>query len=485
MASLKQKTVSGMKWQLINKIAQKVISVGTFAVLARMLEPSNFGLFALAFVLIDGLGLFEGLGLDAGVVQSRNKDENMLHTAFWMMVAQGSVVCIGCYFSAPYVGKFFNNAEVVPVIRALSFIFILSSITRVPKALLTKTMQFNRLAMSQLIAAIVNSTVAIGLAFVFRNVWCLVWAYWLKQLTITLYFWWWSEYKFKFQFDRECAKELVKYGKYLAGVSIIWYIGSQLSNIVVGKLLGVTLLGYYALASNIGNFINTHFVQMLSTVLFPAYATLQHDKEELKRVFLKTTGYVAIFAFPFAALLVTVSQEFVNFLYGPKWSEIVPLIQWYGVMELSLPFTASVASLFNACGKSKYSFILNLITISVRFPLIIFMVHHWGMLGAVLSELLVRMLSTPILLYFSHKLIGVTPWEQVKIFKVPLVCSVLMIGAILLFKSVILGHHFLAGNFSSFASLVAVSLSSYAACFMLFDRLTANELRKMIFHAKS
>src|SRR3990167_2050017 len=123
MTTLKHKTVSGVKWQIASKLLEKGISVVTFAVLARILNPPTFGLFAMSFIAIDALGLFKAFGFDSALVQRKDRVEASSHTAFFMTQLTGRVLFITCYLVAPLAARFFNNKEVLSIVRALGFLF--------------------------------------------------------------------------------------------------------------------------------------------------------------------------------------------------------------------------------------------------------------------------------------------------------------------------------------------------------------------------
>ena len=139
------------------------------------------------------------------------------------------------------------------------------------------------------------------------------------------------------------------FGKFMLGLSLLGFIGTNLNNAVIGRMLGVVSLGYFALAANIGNFINTHFTHLISRVMFPAYSSIQGDREALKRAFLKTCKFISIVSLPFAILLITLSKEFVMTLYGEKWLSIIPLIRIFGFIQLSVPIVACSGSVCSDC----------------------------------------------------------------------------------------------------------------------------------------
>ena len=164
--SLKQKTFSGVKWQVINKVLQKAISVGTFAILARILEPSVFGLFALAFVAIDGFHILKSFGLDSALVQRKDNIEEAADTAYVIVQAQGIILFAICFLIAPLAAHFFHNPQVESVIRALGVIFIFNSFSKIPTTLLVKNMRFNITSAIELVGSVVNSVCAVSFALI-------------------------------------------------------------------------------------------------------------------------------------------------------------------------------------------------------------------------------------------------------------------------------------------------------------------------------
>ncbi len=484
--SLKQRTVSGVKWQMINKIAQKVISVVTFAVLARILEPSTFGLFAMAFILIDGLQLFKSFGIDTAIIQRKANIEEAANTAYFIVQAQGLLLFLMCYLAAPLGGYFFHNHDVISVIRALGVIFIFTNFSKIPSTLLAKQMRFGVLSAIELLGSVVNAAMAIGLALFSPSVWCLVYAYVAKQITISLLARHFSGYRMAWQFNSKIAWELLGYGKYIMGLSWLWYLQNNISGMMVAKLLGATSLGYLALAGNIGNFINTHFTSVISTVMFPAYSKIQDDHARLRRVYLKNIRYVATVSLPFSIGIVCLAKELVLAVYGEKWITVVPLMQIIGFMQIFIPISFCSGAVFMGCGKPGYDFYLNLCGLIVRIPLLIVFAKVWGLTGAVYSSLIAVLLFAPISIYMVHKIVSFAVKDLLASFAPALWASLLMAGTIFAAKNLITGccYPFLGGHyFIQLLILGVTGITAYGLSFYLLDRGTTAELKQMIFNA--
>ena len=489
MASLKEKTISGVKWQVFNKVAQKGVSVISFAILARVLDPPTFGLFALSFVLIDGLGLLRTFGIDSSIIQKKDCSDADKDTGFIMIQATGFLAFALCFLSAPIAGHFFKNAHVVSIIQALGVVFILSCFGRVSQAMLVREMRFKLLSAIEVTGSILNSVFAVVFALISPTVWSLVGAYLIKQLTMTALTVYFSKYKFKWRFDWKEAKELFHFGKFLTGVSLIWFVNNNLGNVVVGKILGTVSLGYLALASTVTGFMNTHFTALISNVLFPAYSTLQHDPEALKRAYLKTNKFVSMVNIPFSIATILMAREIVMTVYGEKWMPVIPLMQLTSVANIVVPLMVSTGTIFNGCGKPEYSYRLALLNLLVRIPLVILFTLKWGVTGTITSALVNLAIVTPVYFVFTRKIVRFTLRELFEQFLPSIYCSIFMAISILLGKHAFHFYSpFLIFHFRELFLLVVfagVGVVSYVAALFLIDRESTLELKRMIFKFES
>ncbi len=484
MTSLKNKTVSGFKWQVILQVTTKALSVGTFAVLARILEPSVFGLFALAFVAIDGLSLFKAFGIDAGIIQRKDTNDTIKNTAFWMVTISGTSVFLFCFILAPFAADFFRNPDAASVIRALGIIFVVNGFGKIPSALLTRDMKFKAISIIQLIGGIVNSVCAIGFALISPSIWSLVLAYLAKTVVMDVLSWYHSGFRLRFAFDGKVAREFLSFGSILMAGGLVGYITENINNIAVGRLLGTTKVGYMALANNVASFINTHFTYLILRVLFPAYSSIQDDKFELKRIYLKILKYISFFTVPFCLALAILSKELVLTLYGEKWLIIVPIMQVAAFIQLFASIVSGAGPVYLACGRPKYGLHLALAGLAVRIPLVICMTQMWGLMGTILSDLITNMLLAPLSIMLVRKTIPFSWKDFFDALRPSLFCAFLMSSAIIGFK-MLAGLPFLlflAGSpFLMLLASTVVGCLTYAAAVILFDKAAYKEVKEIIF----
>src|SRR3990172_12651684 len=127
MSSLKSKTISGIKWVFSASIVQRIILFAGTVILARILSPADFGLFALAFVLIDAFQIFKSLGFDSALIRRKDDIEKACNTAFFLIPAMGLVLFAILFFFAPIGARWLNNPQVAPIVRTLALVFVIST----------------------------------------------------------------------------------------------------------------------------------------------------------------------------------------------------------------------------------------------------------------------------------------------------------------------------------------------------------------------
>lgn len=361
MSSLKHKTISGIKWTFAASVAQRIISFGTTVVLARILSPADFGLFALAFVMIDGFGIFKSLGFDSALVRRKDDDiDKACNTAFFLIPAMGMILFIILFFFAPIGARWLNNPQVAPIIRTLGLVFVISTFGKVPQTVLYRDMKFKYKSIAEVSASIVYSVIALALALTGHGVWSLVTAYILKTITQISIEWYFSGWKPKFEFDKAIAWNMFHFGKYVLGGSIISFFLNNLDNLVVGKLLGVAMIGYYAISFNLAKFLTGYFLNKVGTVMYPAYSKIQHNNEDVKRVMLKMVKYISFLSFPFSVALFLFAEDILYVVFGPKW---LPATNILKILSFSGIFTSLglvISPIFLAKGKSKFDLQINI-----------------------------------------------------------------------------------------------------------------------------
>lgn len=485
MGIIKTQTFSGIKWIFAMNIAQKAISFGTTIILARILKPADFGLFALAFVLIDALGLFKSLGVDYALIR-RKEDSNFdkaANTAFILIPVFGIFLFIILCIIAPLGAKFLGNQSLASIVRILGIIFIIGCLGRVPDAILNRRMQFREKSIAEIIGGLVYSLCAVILAFFGFGVWSLVIGYVIQVFIQIGSYWYFAKWRPKFEFDKKLAIEMLHYGKYIIAGSLVGFIRSNLDNLVVGKILGVTQLGFYAMAFSLANFSSEYLISKLSRVLFPAFSKLHSDREYFGEVFLRVEKYIAIIAIPFGIGLFLVGPAFLKIMYGDKWLPAIEILKILSIAAIFKALNSAVGPAILAAGKSKLDFYLNLLQAFLFFVVLIPAVHYFKILGAGYAVIFSTITIYLISLLRIRRVLDYTFIKLLDSFK-PAVLSAAVMFFVIKLLQIILTHKGIF-NIPSLITTIIISGFIYLISVALLDKIVFKELREMLFSVKA
>jgi O-antigen/teichoic acid export membrane protein len=480
--SLKKTTVKAIKWSVGASIMEKAISFSCTVILARILDPAVFGLFALSFVVIDTFGLFKSMGFDSALIQRKEKIQEAADTAFIVIPFIGLLLSVIMFFSAPFIGRFLNNTDIISVLKILCILFVFSCFTKIPLTLLQKEMSFDKIAISNLLSSLLYSMSAVVFALLSYGIWSLVFAYILRTLLYTILIWEYSGWRSSFKFDAQIAKEMFHFGKYYFLDTIVWFLRRNSDNALVGKLLGVSSLGIYAFSFNISFLGVDYFGSKIANVLYPAYSKMQNDTENLRRAFLKVTKFSSLFALPFSCGIFLLCDNFINIFLGPNWVMVIPVLKvliWSGLFAT---LTSSVSGIFLALCKTKESFKITMLQLILFFGFVYPSVRTFGILGVSALVTICYGIGAIVCYVYAAKLLAAKFIDFVKTFASSVLSSMLMVGVIVIFKYMlpINSLPIFSIPFVCFAALSVIGACSYAIGIYLTEKRLFSEIHSLM-----
>lgn len=322
--TLTSRTLFGAAWLFSGAAAQSVLKILVLAVLARMLAPSAFGVVGAALVVVAFADTFGKLGVAPAIVQVQSLDRRLVRTGFTLTLAFGVAVGLAIYLLAPWCASLFRIGELEPVLRMLAVIFPLRSLGFVSEALLQRRMQFRALAVVALVSyAVGYAGVAVSLAFAGFGVMALVLGQIAQSAVATLGFVACARHPMLPWADRESLKVLGRFGSGVTLARLGNYVAMHADYFVVGRWLGVEMLGYYSRAYALMMQPTNVIGGMGDKVLYPALATVQSENERLLRGFYRSISLIAMATLPLSGLVIVAAPEFVRLLLGAQWGEVV------------------------------------------------------------------------------------------------------------------------------------------------------------------
>jgi len=295
------------------------------AALARLLTPEDYGLAGLATVYIGLAAILSQFGISAALVQRPELTPRYVRAGFTATVVIGVLTTTLVWLTAPFAAAALGNAALTPVIRGLSFTFVVANPGVVAEALLQRHLAWRALMWADVAAFVIGYALpALALATAGYGVWALVGSAVGLNLVRSAALLKLQEHP-KWPRVGPEIRELLRYGSGFTLARVFNYGAQQGDNLVVGRVLGIVALGYYNRAFKLMLIPVTYFATVTTRVLFPVMSRLQGDRERLRSTYLTGAAVLGLVSAPLSALMVVLAPEIVGVVLGPKWAPtIVP-----------------------------------------------------------------------------------------------------------------------------------------------------------------
>jgi PST family polysaccharide transporter len=462
--SIAKKIFIGTAWTVIGQIARQVISLVVVAILARLLSPGDFGLVAMGYTVKALAYVFASVGMGSAIIQRKELDEDHLSTAYWSSFMAGILMTAVVAGSSPFVSWFFNRPELTWIIAVTAITFTFGGISSTHRDLLERKMKFKHISIIDFCDTLAGSAVAVIMAMKGMGYWSLV----AREIAgaffkIPLYCFA-SGWRPRLIFKIHCFKNLFGFSSYVLLSNFLNYFNRNADNIIIGKVLGATLLGYYDLAYNFMLKPLQYVSFTTAKALFPALSRIQEDKDGVRIIYLRTVKIISLLTFPMMAGLFVVAPETILVIYGPKWATTVPVLQIFCLVGALQSILTTVGTVYMSQGKSALMFKMNLIISPfVWFSFIIGV--RWGIIGVAICYAIVTCCWTLINHSVANRLISLNLNEFLGVFKRPLIYTVIMAATVTICKS-FMGYLLKVDLVTTLLSLVSCGILAYLIILM-------------------
>ena len=473
--SLTKKAAHGVAWVALSTVIIQVFSFVTNIILARLLAPADFGLLAIGLLVINTIGIFRDLGFGASLIyKNDNPDHIVANTAFILLPFVALVLFLIAYFSAPHIALFFDNLAVKPIIQMLSLTLVISSFGTVPSMLIEKELEFKKKVLPETLPIIGYSCVSIFFAMNGYGVWSLVYGQIVSAVLTTVLIWLVFDWRPTFKFDLKIAWDLFSYGKHILASSIVAFIITNVDNAIIGKMLGMSSLGFYMIAYTISNLPATYITRLVDRVMFPTYSKLQNDQNGLKSAYLKTLKYVSVFSIPMAFGIFVIASDFVSVVLGEQWMPSVVAIQILSFFGLSRSIVANNGSLRNSLGRPDIAVKLTLFRILIFIIIFYPFTIYKGLVGMSLAVLISSIIPNIYSFKINEMLFGIKFIDVIKSIYIFFLNSLFMTLVLCLAKS------FLITSMESLIFLIIMGMAIYVSLCYMTSRETVDEIFQII-----
>ena len=341
---LRQSAIRAIAWNGLQLWVYNIVALGVFVVLSRILSPRDFGLAASAMVVILFLRVIVDAGFSRLLVQRTTIDRALTDTAFWTACLIGGSFTGLTVAAAPLFARLFGQPQLTELIRALSLIFVFVALDSTPAALLQRELQWRTLALRRLAATGGSAGAALWLATAGAGAWALVGQQLVLEGLTVAFLWFVTPWRPSLRFSRAAFRELLAFGTRYSSLRVLWYLGTNIDNFLIGVFLGPISLGYYVIAYRIFTVLNELIVTTINNVALPMFSRMSEDKATLNAAFKSAVAAASALALPVYAGLAIVASQLVSTVFGSRWAPSAPVLEFLaiaGFIQAQLAFTSS------------------------------------------------------------------------------------------------------------------------------------------------
>ncbi|WP_436935629.1 lipopolysaccharide biosynthesis protein [Halovenus marina] len=430
--SVLQRTIKSGIWVSATKLAARSMQILMLIVLARLLSPREFGLLGIALLTVGATRRFTDIGLNAALIQQKEKNvDSYLDTTWCLEIARGLLIFGVLFLLSPLIAQLFGEPRAQPVIRALAFSPVIYGLRNPGVVYFKKNLEFHKHFLYNTSGGFAQFVVGVTYALYSPTVWALVFAS-LSRPTIKLVLSYvLHDYRPWPSFDIDAARELIDFGKWITGASIIQWLYNSGDDAFVGWFLSATALGFYQYAYRMADTPATEVSGVISQITFPAYSAIQEDLDELRGALYQSLRFTAFLAFPMSFGIALVAPSFVRAILGSDWTPMILTMQILAIYGLLHAITRNFGAVWKALGRPD----LLVKTGSLRVVCIAIaiwpMTATWGIEGTALTVTGISLfILLPIDVYLAARLVEGHTIQIYMEYLYPFVAAAVMFGTL-------------------------------------------------------
>lgn len=378
---LRRKVGGALKWSFVNATFTRLTSVGVSILLAHLIAPEQFGVYAAALVVINIILSISEMGVSVALVRHTGPIDEMAPTVTTLALISAFTLGMISLLGAPWFASALGAPEATGVIRLLSVSIALAGITAVPTAILQRDFRQDHKMLADTMSFVTSTGVVIGLAAAGFGAWALAWSRIVATITVAVVMLALTKERYWPGWSSKQAKDVLAFGLPLAGSSLLVFGVMNVDYIVVGSVLGSVPLGYYLIAFNLSSWPVNAFSEPVRTVSTAGFSQLRHDPERFQASFTRALGALMALTIPACVILAALNTPLVRFVYGERWLPAAVPLAVLGVLgalrvglELAYDFLA-------AAGKSRSILVVHILWFAGLVPALLIGAHLGGITG--------------------------------------------------------------------------------------------------------
>jgi lipopolysaccharide exporter len=435
MNDINNKIAHGAIWMVAYKLIDRSAGLMSTVILARLLSPADFGLVAMATVLIAALQLLISFSFDVLLIQNPQAARDEFDTAWTFNCILACVAALALALLAHPASVFYAEPRLTSVIYWLALGFAIQGFSNIGPVIFRREMRFDREFKFLLGKRVATLVITIPMAFLLQNYWTLVIGQLLGGVFAVALSYIVSDYRPRFSI--KVRRELFNSSKWLVINNILQFLNNRSAEFIIGKLVGAQSLGIYNIALEVSILPTTELVAPINRAAFPGYSHVSSDPVELRNSFLNVISMIALFACPAGLGIALVADLMVPAMLGWAWQSAVPIIQILAIFGVIQALQTNIGYVYLATGQLRLIALLGIFQFFVLLSMLIPFLYSFGLIGAAWAFLGSATIMIPVNQIFIARYLHLSAIEFLSRIARPLISALVMSGFLLLLKSVI------------------------------------------------
>lgn len=353
MDTLKKRGTKAFLWDFVGKLATQGMSFIITIFLARLLEPSDFGLIAIVMVIIGVARNFSDVGLGGALIQRRKLHPSHYSSVFFFNIFIASFLTIITYLSAKWISDFYHNQQLFPLLQIMSVTFILGALQGVQNVRLRKELDYSLLSKLNFVSTTFSGIIAIVMAINNAGIWSLVAQFLLQSIVYNILIWSIVSWRPSATFSLKALTQLWSFGFRMFLVGLLEAVYTRIDYLIIGKLFSAATLGYFQRAKSLNLLAINNVSGSLMSVLFPVLSTVQNDLLKIHRIIVKMLGIISFAVFLMFGNLYLEAEEIIVILFSEKWLLSAHYFELLALSGFVAPINALLVNILSSRGNSK------------------------------------------------------------------------------------------------------------------------------------
>ena len=449
--ALRQRSAVGAAVTLAAQGAKFVLRFGSTVVMARLLAPAEFGLVAMVGPIVAFAAALNDVGFSQAIIRDRHLPPRQVSSLFWLSLLVSAGLAVALLASSPIVALVYHEPHVTAVLAAMTGWLLLSTLSMVPLALLSREMRFVSATVADLLGIALGIGSTVWAAWAGLSYWSLVIGQLVAAAATTILAFGLSRWRPLRPAIAPGTGEVARFGANLTGVSIAGYFSMTADNIIVGAFAGKVALGLYDRSYGLVLQPLNQLLAPLNRVALPLLSRVREDPERYRRTYVQMLKLGLLLTAPVMLFCVTFAHPFIQFLWGDRWASAAPLFFWFSVGGVVAPIFTTTGWLFACEGRTNRQFRIAVATALISVASFAIGIR-WGAVGVVrLNAFTFVLLQTPLMVWGVTKDGVVTLRDFAKALLPLVVPAALATTALLALSNILSGWMTLAALVSAYA----------------------------------